>query len=236
MKIKYLLVGLGFALLSASAQAIEPGLYISNKLAGIITRTRDNKSKYSASVPPGEGTSDSDMGIGNRVAVGFETLLDMGKMRTEFEVGLSPKIKVKVVSKKQMEEVMYARSRSMTYTLNAYYDFETRTIFTPYVGFGIGIANINAKYNYDSVIIDGQYMKGKVETNNFTYNFGIGVSCAIDEQIFIDFGYRHTNFGTVEGPIKYKEYDYGSVFDLDYVITHSKVSSNEILLGLRYSF
>jgi opacity protein-like surface antigen len=235
MKTRYLLAGLGVALLSISAQTMELKPYVSDKLAYARIHAGDNENRYSADVPPGKNNSDDDESMGSRIAIGLSAPFGVGIVRTEFEIGLNTKTKMKIVSEKHAEEVMYVRSRNTTYMFNTYYDFETGTEFTPYLGFGLGIANVKSKHKYESVITEGQYMRGKVKVNNFACSLGFGVNYAFDETLSIDLGYRYTHFGSVEGPIRFKEFNSGSVFDLDYAIVHSKVSSQDILFGLRYS-
>jgi opacity protein-like surface antigen len=182
------------------------------------------------------GTDGKDTTIGDRIAIGVETPLQYGDLRTEFEIGLNTRAKIKSSPKSNLSEVMNVKADNTTYMLNTYYDYKMGTKLTPYVGFGFGIANMNVKFNYDSVLAPGQYMKGELETNNFTYNLGIGVSYVASEKISVDVGYRYTNFGVVKGPIKYNEKIGADSFQSSYVISHSKFSSQEVLCGVRYNF
>ena len=60
--------------------------------------------------------------------------------------------------------------------VNGFYDVENKTPFTPYIGGGIGFANVDLDSEDDRV---------------FAYQLGIGVGYAIDEVITLDLGYRY---------------------------------------------
>jgi opacity protein-like surface antigen len=239
MKKKYLLMGLGIALLSVSpchAQVEEMKPYISYKLSYGKLYTKDNKQTYATPGDIAYGTDEDDSVFGDKVAIGFETLLVKGKARTEFEIGFRNKAKIGSAAKDHPKEISNVQFEIVTYMLNAYYDFTTVKKFTPYVGFGFGIANIDTKINYDSALVQGQWIKGNTEVNNFAYNFGTGVNYALNDALSIDFGYRYTNLGNMEGHALYNEFVSSNNFKKSYVISHSKISSQEILLGARYNF
>ncbi len=93
---------------------------------------------------------------------------------------------------------------------NAYYDFKNNSRLTPFIGGGLGFANVE----YDSDDLDA-----KEDDDVFAYQIMLGGSYAATEKLSIDLQYRF--FGT-EDP------------DLDG--TDVEYQSNNIMLGLRYSF
>jgi opacity protein-like surface antigen len=85
-----------------------------------------------------------------------------------------------------------------TLFFNAYFDIETGTPFTPYLGGGLGMA-----FNYGSIKgnwwdqgqgAGGVFSKNRHETT-FAWNLGAGLSYAFTENVAADLGYRfiHTN-------------------------------------------
>ena len=64
--------------------------------------------------------------------------------------------------------------------LNAYYDIDTGTKFTPYVGAGIGMARLKAK-------IDDETDFSKSKTT-FAWQVGAGISYAMTENVSLDAG------------------------------------------------
>lgn len=106
---------------------------------------------------------------------------------------------------------------------NVYYDINTGTAFTPYVGAGIGAAFINQKVASTFTGWGGN--NGNYDTTNFAWNVGAGVGYSLTKNIIIDLGYRYSQFGDA------KKVDKSSVRfqakDLD---------AHEAIIGLRYQF
>lgn len=83
-------------------------------------------------------------------------------------------------------------NRVNLYMLNAYYDFKTSTAFTPFVGFGIGLADIkNAK------------------DNEFAYSVNAGAKYNIDKNVYVGAkgAYTRVNGPTDQLGIKYQDID-----------------------------
>ena len=108
------------------------------------------------------------------------------------------------------------KSRVQTVMLNAYYDINTGTKFTPYVGAGIGYSHLKAK------IHDVDFSESKSD-NNFTWQIGAGVSYAMTDNIALDAGYRYTDAGDVK-------------FYTEDGVNKFEAQSHEFLLGARYTF
>jgi len=64
---------------------------------------------------------------------------------------------------------------------NLWYDVDTGTSFTPYIGGGVG-------YGYDVVTADGS---DDINTSGFLYQLGAGVRFAATDNIGLDLGYRY---------------------------------------------
>lgn len=103
-----------------------------------------------------------------------------------------------------------------SFMANAYYDFKNEGRFTPFIGGGLGFANVE----YDIDDIGGlDDTDGKEDDDVMAYQMMLGVGFAATEKLSIDLQYRY--FGT-EDP----EFD---GIDVEY-------QTHNILLGLRYSF
>ncbi len=92
---------------------------------------------------------------------------------------------------------------------NAYYDFSTIGQFTPFIGAGIGLANIEAEFD----------LAGNEDDTVFAYQVAAGGSFAVSENLNIDFQYRY--FGTEDPNFDGLEAEYN---------THN------LILGLRFNF
>jgi len=93
---------------------------------------------------------------------------------------------------------------------NGYYDFKNGSHFTPFIGGGLGFANV--EYDLDS-------MDGKEDDNVMAYQLILGVGFAATEQLSIDLQYRY--FATADPEIDGSDVEY---------------QTHNIMLGLRYSF
>lgn len=103
--------------------------------------------------------------------------------------------------------------KSYSYMLNAYYDFMPYNWWTPYVGVGIGLTQLNfARVDDASGQVDSI---GNYDPLNFTWSVGGGLSLKVTNRFNVDLGYRY--------------YDMGGVHNAD-------VTAQEIYGGLRYVF
>lgn len=63
--------------------------------------------------------------------------------------------------------------RANLYMVNAYYDFKTSTDFTPFVGFGVGVADIKLDNN------------NSVNSTEFAYSVNAGAKYNIDKSLYV---------------------------------------------------
>ena len=92
---------------------------------------------------------------------------------------------------------------------NAYYDFSTEGSFSPYIGAGLGYANVEA--DLDDF--------GDEDDNVFAYQFILGGSFASSETLSVDLQYRY--FATDDPEFDGLEAEY---------------STHNLMIGLRQSF
>jgi len=87
--------------------------------------------------------------------------------------------------------------------VNLFYDVVTYQKLTPYLGMGVGYAQINpkdgSKSNKDLTIV---YQSNK--SGNLAYSLMGGVSIAMTDRINFDIGYKFQDFGKAKGFNKYK--------------------------------
>ncbi len=98
---------------------------------------------------------------------------------------------------------------------NAFYDFKNGSSFTPFLGAGLGFANV--EYDIDS--IGGYDINEKEDDTVVAYQFMLGGSFAATEQLSIDLQYR-----------------YFATDDPDLDGTDVEYHSHNAMVGLRYSF
>jgi outer membrane autotransporter protein len=102
---------------------------------------------------------------------------------------------------------------------NGYYDLETGSPVTPYLGAGLGVANVSM----NDVKVAGVKVVDDDDTV-FAYQIGAGVAFALNEVMALDLGYRY--FATADPEFTDRERD---DFDFEY-------KSHNVSLGLRINF
>ena len=119
-------------------------------------------------------------GFGGSGAVGY----DFGDFRVDGEVSyLSSAFKYSMT--KDAKVTSKGTLSVLGGTANAWYDIDTGTAWTPYIGAGAGGANISAKVTEDKA-------PGKFSGSGwaFAYQGGAGVQYQLTDAIALDLGYR----------------------------------------------
>ena len=217
MKKTLLLAGVATFIFAANANAFDYQQYVSAKVNYSFA---SHDLKYKA-IWPTEPNQKGEIGFsddvwGGNVAYGIKT----GPVRTELELNLKQKAE-KNFSSSQSNAKLSVKNRFAM--LNAYYDIDTGTKFTPYVGAGIGWAHLKARET--GTYKDGDYLSANASDsrNTFAWQIGAGVSYALTDQFNVDFGYRYID----EGHVAYRD---------DNSINEYEAKSHELSLGVRYTF
>lgn len=198
MKKLLLLTGLATAIFATQATATEISPYVSAKLKYV-----DISGKYSE---PGYSFSLDDNIFGGSIAAGTSIKMPYGAVRTELEYNQND------TAKKKLFGIIKTELETQSIMVNAYYDIDTGTKITPYLGGGIGYSKIKGKMSVLG-------LSAKMDDNTFTWQLGAGASYALTNNISLDAGYRYVDYGD------FNEYD-------------SKIdaTSNELYIGARYTF
>jgi len=110
---------------------------------------------------------------------------------------------------------------SFSVMINAIHDFKTSSSFKPYVGVGVGFANIESDIQYGAVTIED-------EDSVFSYQFIAGVEYAVTEKANIFVDYRL--FGAVSSDLERISPAGPATLDVDDYINHS------LNVGVRWKF
>ena len=105
--------------------------------------------------------------------------------------------------------------------VNAYYDLNTCTPWTPYIGAGMGVALL--KFSYKDMNYGRKYSE---KAHNFAWQVGAGVTYDLTKNIALDGGYRYINAGAA---VAQKGFDGNGKLKFD-------TAAHEIYLGARYTF
>ncbi len=116
--------------------------------------------------------------------------------------------------------------------LNAYYDFDNRSFFTPYIGVGLGVAN-NSISDGATTFRGGTGSIAGEDTTSVAGAFMAGFSVALLNNLKFDSGYRFLYLGTADsGPVKYQ----GSLTGTGQKVSLEEIHAHEVRFGLRYDF
>lgn len=214
MKKTLLLAGVA-CLLSLQANAAELNPYVSGKLT-YSDISFDGKDTWGGNNPGSSKDKLSDKVLGFSPAVGVSMPTIGGAVRAELEYNINEDAKENMsVGKNGPIGKMKLETQSIM--VNAYYDFNTNTAFTPYVGAGIGYAKVKGSLSSSVLSMD-------TDDTNFAWQVGAGVAYALNDNVSLDLGYRYTDMGDIS-----KQYSTTNDYKID-------VDSHELLLGARYSF
>ena len=172
----------------------------------------------------GESDKESKNVGGFRLAYGVAYPVGDNKVRAELEYGYNGKVKFSdsdTIYDHKYE--LSSETKSQSLMANMYFDFNTGTAFTPYIGAGLGYARLKNTISGD---ISGQIKYSNSiskSSNNFAWNVGAGVSYAVNRDVDIDLSYRYADYGDVK-----HSYEGESL--------KVKQRGNEFNLGVRFNF
>lgn len=201
---KILLLAGVAALFATNANAADVNPYIGAKLKYV---------DMSSDAKLGDTFDIDDKVLGGSVAIGVSTAVKGGAVRAELEYNKNEDAeKTHTVSAMGVNFNGKLKVESQSLMLNGYYDIDTGTKFTPYVGAGIGYAKIKGSLSVLGI-------SESIDDNNFAWQIGAGASYALTNNVSVDAGYRYVDYGDfTEDEVK-----------LD-------TSAHELYIGARYTF
>ncbi|MGE0109511.1 MAG: outer membrane protein [Bdellovibrionales bacterium] len=116
----------------------------------------------------------------------------------------------------------------MTYMANAYVDWQNSSRFTPYAGFGLGMASISTDISTTAIIAGSSYTLSSDDSDTaFAWQAGVGVGYRITDRWSADLGWRYiaTNDVSLNTTLA------GTALPVE-----TSLSSNIIRAGIRYEF
>jgi len=188
------------------------GLYV--KGAGVLNYARD----HDFSTVSGGIESELDAGGGVSAAIGY----DYGQVRAETEIAY----RTNDVDSHNLAGTGPLASpngdvQSLAFMVNGYYDFDLNAPLTPYVGSGVGIANVDFQ------------------------DYGAGTTAAMsgDETVFAYQAIVGLEYEFVDHLSALAEYRYFATSDVDVEATlgsnrnsDTSYANHSVLLGLKYAF
>lgn len=184
---------------------------------------------------------DYDNALGGKWAVGVSAnVLEKAALRAELEYGDTSASYTEYSGRDNGDphsnEDRAGQIDSKTLFLNFYFDIDTGTIFTPYIGAGLGVHNAALDYNFKS----GRYSIPETRTSDwkFAWNVGAGVGVRVTQNLTLDLGYRYSDLGSfgMTAGLYYDDYNENSTYRTKEEHFDYDLKAHEVLLGLRYTF
>ncbi len=206
-------IGVGVALLLAlvlsAAPALAKGPYFGGQ-AGVVLLSDSDISN-----PGGTLTAEFDTGWGLGLVGGYG--FDMFRLEGELFYKTNSFDKLSVPG----DSISVGGDMTaMGLMLNAYYDFKTGTPFTPYIGAGLGYAQVSIK----DLDVPGFGVIADDDDMVFAYQLIAGVGYSVSKAVTLDLTYKY--FATAD-----PEFNFTTSIPFD-----SEYSSHNVMVGLRYNF
>jgi opacity protein-like surface antigen len=231
-----LLVGV-MAMPTVASSAEQIGVYVAPKFVYGLTQMDGAKGHWSdggdsESIRIGSKTDDA---FGGSLAIGYDFDKRFGvPIRAELEYAGFSKVEAK--RSYSVDPTDSAKMKQtfgiQTLFVNAYWDINTGTQFTPYLGAGLGMAFINTKFtDKGDDTIEGPWNEstGSKNVTNFAWNVGAGLGYDFTENWTLDVGYRFVGLGSVKTK-SYSDDDYKMYGKTDNLYQH------QFAVGIRYTF
>lgn len=195
---------------SSMALADGGGLYVAGKAGLGFIRGDKSLSHNQTAGPAKDDTNWKSDKLSYGAAIGWNWLDTGTPIRTEIEYYDHGSVEMKHSD----DNATFAISTDIqTLQFNLYYDFYNDTRFIPYLGAGVGIANLDS---------DGK------KTSNVSYSLFGGTAYKLTESLLLDLTYRINQFGTT----KFRWSDTNN----SYVGKIKNMYAIEGTLGFRYQF
>lgn len=194
----------------------EGGMYITPKFIDSL--------QNSGSLGGNDGlSSQTHNSLGGGIAVGMNlrNSTESGiPLRVEFEYATRGNTRSEWNASYGDRQDLKATWQVQTFQVNGYYDIDTGSAFTPYIGAGLGASAI-----YESMTSGAKNARHTTSdtTMGFAWNVGAGVAYSFTDNVALDVGYRFAGFGN--GSVKHMGNE-----------VENYMTANEFMAGIRFSF
>jgi opacity protein-like surface antigen len=180
-----------------SAMPPRPGPYVSGFLGVTFPVTTDvTSTQYGPGAETFKDRVEFDPGINIGGSVGF----DFGFLRLEGELSYKNGEMSTITEQISQTRITNVDGRvgALAMMLNAFFDLRNASRFTPYIGGGIGFANLHMNDTFGTETTTGNRTRlyRSDDDTVFAYQAGAGLEIALTNMFSLDLGYRY--FGTTK--------------------------------------
>lgn len=233
---------------AASAQFAGAKPYVRVDGGWVLTAGGDRNVDFAGLINNGSGKGLGSTDDGALVGIGAGIALPMGvrgDVQFTYRWGLKGSNSASNIVPKGAAGILnYSGSAktdisSFAMMANGYYDIKTGTIFTPYLGAGIGFASNKSndtKYAIRENIAGFDFSGTQFgrRTTSFAWSLMAGGSVDLMQGLALDVGYRYFDGGKIKSFKEVRDNSNGNVAVFDTLSQYVRL--HELTAGLRYSF
>lgn len=224
---------MGFATVAHASAEGTSGVYVAAKVGASFQHVKDQNLSFAAT----EDDASESFAFGAQDKTSFATGLAAGydfsaisQVPVRLELDYTVRADVHSVSKADFADygtlANHTKVQLQTLMVNAYYDIDTHSAWTPYVSAGAGLSHIALDQYVQSSEGAGDSRSHSLDT--FAWSVGAGVAYAISPNWAVDLSYKYLDAGDISA----------TQTDADGAQSHAKVdvTTQDVLLAIRYTF
>ncbi|MDR2124101.1 MAG: outer membrane beta-barrel protein [Desulfovibrio sp.] len=184
---------------AGAVAADQIGIYVAPKFVYGLTHISGSKVE-DRDGPDFHTGNHNDSAFGGSIAVGYDFEKQFAvPVRAEIEYAGFSQVEAKKTGDWNGDRVTAKQTYNIhTVFANAYFDIDTATLVTPYVGAGLGTAFVTSKLKGKDVEDNEWHVTGAKTKTNFAWNVGTGVGFDFTDNITLDVGYRFVGLGAAK--------------------------------------
>lgn len=179
----------------SQAMPMLPGPYVTGFIGATMPRRNDDVTTTDFSISPNQ-TFNERIGFDPGVYVGGAGGFDFGFLRLEGELSYKEADIKSITDNTGANQYRDINGNlgALAFMANAFFDFHNYTPVTPYVGGGIGFANLNLSNTFATNASNQRLLMYPRDNDSvFAYQVGAGLDIALNRRFSIDLGYRYFN-------------------------------------------
>jgi opacity protein-like surface antigen len=207
---------------SAQSEESHSGDLLALRLIGGLSGVGDTAVNTTGTII--EKNSDDDVGAIS-VALGYDWSKKGMPFRSELEYSYRFRFDYDVRVSGGTDSDFENNVSTHSLMANFFYDFETGTRFTPFVGFGLGWVR-NVADSEQTKLFGGAKQTREVATDNFGWSLHAGVLWRLGRDWRVEGAYRYVDLGEINvGP-----------FGDGAIVQTASYTSHDVILGVLYAF